>query len=438
MINVYYKPDENSIFGSEKLSYKNTENIKLDKIYFHLYPNFYRNEDKISAMGNINSIYPEGFNPGQIDVIDAQVDNKTVKWDIESQDKTILCLNFTRPVNINQKIEIKIDFQEKLPYAYTAFGTFNGIACFENWYPVLCVYDSGGWHKEAGSAIGEPNFSEVADYEVEINVPKSEIVASSGKCIKEKDLDLGRKSLKLKADSVRDFTWFSSKSFDILQKKFNGVTIKSYFFSKDAAMGIKAIEYAKNAVKLFSDKFGKYPYDTFSVVETYLYGGAMEYPTITSVGRQYYENKDSKLLESAVAHETSHQWWYVTVGNNEYKEPWLDEAMATYSEYMYFEKYYGDDDLTQRLQTGIKNSNKHPGDSVDKFRNIDEYNNTVYLKGAYIIDEFRKKVGDSLFIETMKGYYDKYKFKNASISDFLDIVKNVCGSETAEFIRSRL
>jgi aminopeptidase N len=33
-----------------------------------------------------------------------------------------------------------------------------------------------------------------------------------------------------------------------------------------------------------------------------------------------------------VAHEVAHQWWYSIVGNDQYREPWLDETFASYSE----------------------------------------------------------------------------------------------------------
>jgi aminopeptidase N len=32
-----------------------------------------------------------------------------------------------------------------------------------------------------------------------------------------------------------------------------------------------------------------------------------------------------------MAHEVAHRWWYGLVGNHSVYEPWLDEALATYS-----------------------------------------------------------------------------------------------------------
>ena len=203
-INVYYNPDERSIFASQKLSYKNTEDVELKEVYFHLYPNAFLNKETVPMIGDISDNYPEGFNPGQIDIKGVWVDNNSVDWSIEGRDKTLLSVKLINALKEGEKITIKIDFQEKVPYGKTDFGSYNSIACFENWYPVLCVYDNEGWHKELSCKMGQLNFSEVSDYVVSVDIPSDENVASSGNTINEKQIGDSRKSLTLKADNVRD------------------------------------------------------------------------------------------------------------------------------------------------------------------------------------------------------------------------------------------
>jgi aminopeptidase N len=384
--------------------------------------------------------YPYGFNPGQIDIVGVWVDGKTVDWNMEGKEETLLSVKLGKPLKQGGSANIKIDFQEKIPHSKTDFGSYSGVSCFENWYPVLCVYDSEGWHKEPGSKIGESNFSEVSDYTVNINLPVDEVVASSGKCIKESKTGNNRKDVILKESNVRDFTWVSSNKFKKVEKKINGITVISYFLDRDKQKGIAAMNFASRAIEFYSETAGKYPYDRLSVVETGLYGGAMEYPLLISIGEQYYKYKDARILEGAVAHETAHQWWYVIVGNNEYREPWLDESFAEYSEAMYFEKYYGRDSIKQKInyRVGVTNFDRVPADSMDKFSSGSEYSLVVYMKGAYILDQLRNKVGDENFYKVLKEYYEEHKFKNASSQDFFDIVQGVCGSEAKEFIKLRL
>lgn len=439
-IDVYYKPEESSIFGRERVLYKNTEDRELKEVYFHLYANYFKKKSTVPMLGDIYNNYPEGFNPGQIDIINVKVNEREAIWKTEGEEETILSVKLSTPLKVGNKIQIDIDFQEKLPISRTDFGSFNKIACFENWYPVLCVFDKDGWHKERVCKMGESNFSEISDYTIAIDLPENEVVASSGKIVDERKFSSGRKSITIKADNVRDFTWISSSELKTAEKKSGKVLIKSYFLEEDKGRGVAAIGYAERALKFFSEVFGQYPYDSFNIVETYLYGGAMEYPLLTSISRDYYKSFDEKALEGAVVHETAHQWWYVTVGNNEYREPWLDEALATYSEAMYFERYYGKEAMSRTLSPSwsLEKLDKSPGDRLDRFENATEYSIIVYLKGANILDQFRNRVSDIKFYETIQKYYSLYKFKNASISDFLDIVKSVCGSSASDYIKLKL
>ena len=47
------------------------------------------------------------------------------------------------------------------------------------------------------------------------------------------------------------------------------------------------------------------------------------------------------LMDPLITHEVAHQWWYNVVGNNVIDDPWLDEALATYSYVIYLEEAEG-------------------------------------------------------------------------------------------------
>lgn len=440
ILNAYYNLEDRSLFCSQKLIYKNTEDTSLEEIYFHIYPNAFLEESTAPMIGGVFQNYPNGFNPGSIDIISVWIEGKTASWEVLGMDKTLLMVKLKKPLEINQNIEVKIDFNERLPESKTDFGYFQGVACFENWYPIVSVYDQDGWNKNLSRKIGEVNFSETSDYIVEINLPQDQIVASTGRCIKEKKHGNGRKKVTLKADNVRDFTWICSNRFTTFEKKAGKVLIKAYLLDDNTKIGMETLDMGQRAIEFFSNTFGEYPYDTFSIVETYLYGGAMEYPMLTSIGQEFFKSADKKVLESGIAHEIAHQWWYVVVGNNEYKNPWLDESLATYSEAMYFEKYYGKQELNVRIdpKIALMRFNNSIGDSMEKFDNPLEYSLVVYLKGAHMLNQFRQIVGDKKFIETLSKYYNTYKFKNADTTDFLKIVRLVCGSEAERFFVLKL
>jgi len=43
-------------------------------------------------------------------------------------------------------------------------------------------------------------------------------------------------------------------------------------------------------------------------------------------------------LTTLSVHETAHQWWDGLVGTDQALEPWLDEALATYAERIFYQK----------------------------------------------------------------------------------------------------
>jgi aminopeptidase N len=137
-------------------------------------------------------------------------------------------------------------------------------------------------------------------------------------------------------------------------------------------------------------------------------------------------DRDSKFaLEYVVAHETAHQWWYSLVGNDEISEPWLDEALTEYSTILYFEQKYGKE-VKDRLIKHMKvrtmtKQSKNIFKSTTEFDNSIDYSLCVYSKGALMIDDIRKKVGDNVFFDTLRKYYNENKYKNVTSDQFMNM-----------------
>ena len=69
----------------------------------------------------------------------------------------------------------------------------------------------------------------------------------------------------------------------------------------------------------------------------------MEYDGLYFLSKGFYNlysGGPADYLTAIAAHETSHQWWYSAIGNDQALEPWLDEALATYSERLFYENLH--------------------------------------------------------------------------------------------------
>ena len=123
------------------------------------------------------------------------------------------------------------------------------------------------------------------------------------------------------------------------------ITVNSYYFSDHWIAGRSVLTTTVEALEFYSQLFAPYPHSTIAAVEADFVDG-MEYDGLYFLGKDYYAIHNQKMADFLVAiaaHETAHQWWYGLVGNDQALEPWLDEALCTYSEYLFYEHLHPDD-----------------------------------------------------------------------------------------------
>ncbi len=433
-IEVDLNPSDMTYKGKQRVSYINKTGISLEEIYFHLYPNAFSNLEDAPILFNIGEkIDKRTYSPGYINIEKVRVDDKEVEWNIEGNKETILGLQLDKALKTNEIAEIYLEYTVKIPSTKDRFGYHNNGINLGNWYPILAVYDEKGWNLDSYYKIGDPFYSEVSNYKVSITIPKEYIVAASGKIISETEKG-GKVTYKIEGNLIRDFAWAASKNFFLKERYVDGIKLKVYSINDNEDLIDEALAMGENALRVFNRIFGKYPYEEYTIVITHFPSG-MEYPTLVFISNDYFYKPLLNTLEKIIVHETAHQWWYGLVGNDQIKEAWLDESLATYSEVIYTNEIHGrqagEDYLKENIKLGYEYMVEYLGgdEVVNKplsdFKDWDDYSLLVYIRGAMFIDRIKDEFGEESLYEILKTYYNSYKYQIATSKDFIKVCEDI-------------
>ncbi|WP_242949551.1 M1 family metallopeptidase [Clostridium pasteurianum] len=328
----------------------------------------------------------------------------------------------------------------KVPKGKDRLSYYNSSYNFGNWYPIAAEYDDKGWHLDSYYSMGDPFYSTVSDYKVNITVPKDYVVAATGESAREK-LKKGLKTYSFSESNVRDFAFTTSNKFKVKEEKVDGINIKCYSLGTDKELS-EQMNYATNSIKIFNRFYGKYPYKTYSVAESSFLTG-MEYPGIVFISDNPVYKKGG-YYEAIVVHETAHQWWYGVIGDDEVNEAWLDESFACYSENIYNESIKNSREYFLQLKDYYYIYSKNNPDKkvmlkpVQDFKDDMEYSILVYYKGAVMLDDFREKVGNENFFKIIQTYYNRYKYKVTRTEDFIKVSNEITGKDWNEYFNKWL
>jgi aminopeptidase N len=214
--------------------------------------------------------------------------------------------------------------------------------------------------------------------------------------------------------------------------------INSYAFPNQIEGAKLALESSIGALESFSERLGPYPYTEFDIVSTPMLALGMEYPGIIAITLRAYD-PDAEIsgmpsrvmLESVVAHEVAHQWFYNTVGNDQVDEPWLDEALVQYMTGRYYVDRYG-----QEAVQGYLASWDARWERVDRAKipiglpaaaYVDnEYGAIVYGRGPIFVATLAEEMGEETFNGFLRDYYRSHRWDIGTGDAFRQLAEDHC------------
>ncbi len=332
-------------------------------------------------------------------------------------------------------LEYSLRLPAILPEQPRVFGYTQRQLNLTDWYPFFPAYSAAsGWTLHPPAAVGEHTVYPAADFDVDLHLPQLDpplVVAASSPA--ESIADGYRYHLV----AARNFVWSASQQYRVNVQQAGPLTVTSYAYPATELAGRAALDTTVQALNYFSNQFGLPPRGSLSIVQADFPDG-MEYDGLFFLSERFYYGYDGSprsYLALISVHETAHQWWYARIGNDQALDPWLDEALCTYSELLFYQV------LNPELADwwwGFRVEPYEPQGSLDTtvydFNQFLPYRNRVYLRGAQFLDSLRQALGDEAFFSALQAYARRFDGRIATRQDFFDVFQDKAQTDLAPLI----
>ena len=451
---IDFNHETHQFTGTQKLVYTNNSPDVLHKVYYHLFYNAFQPESMLAQ--RVESIEdPDKRMLGKlIDIPKSDIGYQNIST--LSQDGipltfevygTVLKAELRQPLQPGESTVLEMTFDAQVPIMIRRTGRNNSEDIdytMTQWYPKLAEYDVDGWHPDA--YVAREFYAPFGSFDVTINIDKKYTLAGTGNLQNAEDLGYGYFDGKVKkqkskvrtwhftADNVHDFAWAADDDYIHESVQVPDGPRVHLFYSKKTA-NIKnwerLPEYVVKYFTFMADKFGKYPYEQFSLIQAG--DGGMEYPNCTMMmgGGESFGG-----LLGLFAHEATHNWYYGILGSNETRYPFMDEGFTSFAEEEFMNEFYAEEKEVNAHLSAYNNyfylldlNDSIPGYhepmnlSADYFEHNKMHTMAAYYLGELYVNQVKYMVGDDAFWKGMKTYFETWKFKHPRPSDFIRIME---------------
>jgi hypothetical protein len=457
-MNVNLNTQNHKLTGDQKLVYYNNSPDTLTKVYYHLFFNAFQPGSMMDVrsrniadpdrrvMDRISKLGPDEI--GYQHIQSLKQDGKAATYKVNG---TILEVTLAKPILPKTKTTFEMTFEAQVPVQIRRSGRDNreGISySMTQWYPKLAEYDHQGWH--AYQYVAREFHGVWGDFDVKITLDPKFVIGGTGKLQNPEAIGHGYEKAgttvkrpkgdltwHFAAKDVIDFAWTADPDYTHeIQQVPNGPELH-FFYQKNEKTANTWKNMQPVAVKVFqflSSTFGKYPFDTYSIIQGG--DGGMEYPMCTLI----LGEGSQAGLNGVMAHEVAHSWYQMTLASNEALYSWMDEGFTDFAS-------------DEALNSITNQPNTHAGSYASYFGLVNSglqevatqhsdhyttnraYSTAAYSMGAVFLQQLKYLIGDEAFYKGMKRYYNTWKMKHPEPNDFVRIMEKVSGQQLHWYYR---
>jgi hypothetical protein len=498
-IAVELNDDNQTITGTETITYHNNSPDVLKYLWMQLDQNILADDNTLSTTGTgtVKDSAAARTYAAQVGDFDGGFKIKSVK------DAAGKPLPFTI-VNTMMRVDLPVAMKSGDKYSFNiewsfkvvdrmVYGQRSGMEFFPEdgnyvytiaqFFPRMCVYDDyEGWQNKQFLGRGEFTLP-FGDYKVRITVPSDHIIGATGTLKnptevlskteierfersktsydapviivtqneaiqKEKAKAKTKKTWEFHAENVRDFAFASSRKFiwDAQGVKIGGKTpLAMSFYPKEGnpLWEKESTKAVKNTIEMYSKFTIDYPYPVAISVHAASIG--MEYPMICfNFGRPQKDGTYTPQLRQGmigvIVHEVGHNFFPMIINNDERQTTWMDEGVNSFVQLLTELERYPDIDWSRGKPSGIVNYMK--GDKnlmrplMTNSEQVIQFGPEQYAKAATALYILRESVmGKDLFDKAFKEYAQRWAFKHPKPADFFRTMEDASAVDLDWFWR---
>jgi Peptidase family M1 domain len=281
-------------------------------------------------------------------------------------------------------------------------GAADGVSWWASGAPLLAWEPGVGWARDPFVDLpGETATSPVADTTIRVSAPEALTVLMTGDQADPSPPADGRRTWTSVEPVARDVSVAVGEFDTTTATSPGGVEVTAGVLPGAEVSAPELAEWTLEAIEELEGRFGPFPYATLTVPLLPDEGGGIEYPS-------------SILLAGAdrlvLLHEVAHMWFYGMVGNSQFRDPWLDEAFASYAE-----------SVASPVDAGeVAEALARPGEvgaAMDGFDTAAGYFGRVYRKGGAALLTARETAGAAGFDAALRCYVDANAWTIATPDD---------------------
>jgi hypothetical protein len=466
--------DARTYSGRERVRWVNRDDRPASVVYFHLYPNLRAEDERAGAQGTQEAGAAPEEPRLEVTAVRAGAGGPALPFMAEDSDGVTLRVLLREAVAPGGAAEMELAFKGTVPeidpdetsltaHVVQQVGAAmrdtreirrardtnfvsRGVMLLGGFHPVLAAREGGDWQRRVEPSVGETFFTDVADYEVEVEAADGVNLFASLE--QRQDAGGGRqRRLTFAGEDLRGCALVAGRTLRAEEREAGGIRVRSVFTPEHEKVGRRVLNVAADAARTYAARFGPLPLKLVTVTEAPLVAGfgSAEFAGLAVIAGAFYVDFDSPALRSlpelvreqrasvednlefAAAQGVARQWWGGAVGNDPARQPVLHEALTQFSALLYVQDVRGPERAQQvqddQLRGVYQVYRTFGGEDVTADRPAREYRNSfqyaavVAGKGALMFVELRRLLGEERFFKALRGYYEANRLEVAETED---------------------